>query len=140
MPAMSAFMVVILAGLGGSFAASPEQAPKPAGGSVRNLSSAELKGMLDRKDFLFVNVHIPYEGEIGQTDQFIPFDTVEQQLHLFPPQKDARIVPYCMSGRMSGIAVNTLLQRGYSNVSHLEGGMLSWQKVGYPLKNFKPAR
>jgi rhodanese-related sulfurtransferase len=39
-----------------------------------------------------------------------------------------------MSGRMSEIAANTLVRRGYRSVSHMEGGMLSWLKAGYPLK------
>ncbi|HSB80618.1 MAG TPA: rhodanese-like domain-containing protein, partial [Candidatus Methylomirabilis sp.] len=104
------------------------------------LAAGELKAMLERKDFLFVNVHIPYEGEIGRTDAFIPYDKVEQQLHLLPANKDAMIVLYCMSGRMSGIAAESLLRLGYTNVSHLEGGMVAWKKVGYPLKNAPSVR
>ncbi|HSB72463.1 MAG TPA: rhodanese-like domain-containing protein [Candidatus Methylomirabilis sp.] len=96
--------------------------------------------MLERKDFLFVNVHIPYEGEIEPTDASVPFDKVDQQLRVFPAKKDAKIVLYCMSGRMSGIAADTLVRLGYTNVSHLEGGMIAWRKAGYPLKDAPPAR
>ena len=110
------------------------------GGSYGKLAVGELKAMLERKDFLFVNVHIPYEGEIDRTDAFIPFDKVEQQLHLLPAKRDAKIVLYCMSGRMSGIAAGSLVRLGYTNVSHLEGGMIAWQKAGYPLKNAPSTR
>ena len=64
------------------------------GGSYGKLAASELKAMLEGKDFLFVNVHIPYEGEIGRTDAFIPYDKVEQQRHLLPAKKDAKIVLY----------------------------------------------
>jgi hypothetical protein len=32
----------------------------------------QLKGMLDKKDFVFINVHTPYAGEIANTDPFCP--------------------------------------------------------------------
>jgi rhodanese-related sulfurtransferase len=123
-------------------AAVPGGAGEAAGSaqSYRKLTPAEMKAMLERKDFLFVNVHIPYEGEIDRTDASIPFDKVDQQVHLFPANKDAKIVLYCMSGRMSGIAADTLVRLGYTNVSHLEGGMIAWRKAGYPLRDAPPAR
>ena len=33
-----------------------------AGGAYTNVRAPVLRQMLERKDFLFVNVHIPYEG------------------------------------------------------------------------------
>jgi len=122
--------------------ALPDGAGEAAGSaqSYRKLTPAEMKVMLERKDFLFLNAHIPYEGEIDKTDASIPFDKVDQQIHLFPANKDAKIVLYCMSGRMSGIAADTLVRLGYTNVSHLEGGMIAWRKAGYALKDSPSAR
>lgn len=58
---------------------------------------------------------------------------VEEQLHLLPSKKDAKIVLYCMSGRMSEIAADTLVQRRYTNLWNLDGGMIAWEKAGYPV-------
>ena len=80
-----------------------------------------------------MNVHVPYEGEIARTDAFIPFDKAEQQLHLLPARRDAKIVLYCMSDRMSTIASETLVRLGYTNIWNLQGGMVEWGKQGYPL-------
>jgi len=44
------------------------------GGSYKNISPAELDVMLDEKDFVFVNVHIPFAGNIQDTDLSIPYD------------------------------------------------------------------
>ncbi|MBI5913570.1 rhodanese-like domain-containing protein [Candidatus Azambacteria bacterium] len=101
--------------------------------SFNTISSAELAGMLEKKDFFFVNVHIPYEGEIKNTDAFIPYDTIADNLDTLPKDKSAKIVLYCRSGRMSEIAAQELTRLGYTQVSHLSGGMLDWKKNGYEI-------
>jgi len=97
------------------------------------ITSDELAGMLARKDFFFVNVHIPYEGEIERTDAFIAFDEIAQNLDSLPQDRAEPIVLYCRSGRMSEIAANVLAERGFTQVSHLAGGMVDWQRSGRPV-------
>ena len=103
------------------------------GGTYTNTTTAQLKQMLARKDFVFVNVHIPYAGEIERTDEFIVYTDIEQNLSKLPADKSAKIVLYCSSGRMSEIAANTLVKFGYTNVWNVEGGMVAWEKAGFPL-------
>jgi len=105
-----------------------------SGGSYRNVGSGELwRIMLQKKDFPLINVHIPYEGELPQTDAFIPYEEVEKHLDKLPRSRDAKIVLYCMSGRMSAIAAETMVRLGYRNVWNLKEGMREWQKKGFPL-------
>ena len=103
------------------------------GGSYWDVTAVQLREMLGNKDFLFVNVHIPYEGEIPQTDLFVPYDEIEQDLSNFPQDKGAKIVLYCRSGSMSAIAARTLVGLGFTNVWNLDGGMVEWQRRGYQL-------
>jgi rhodanese-related sulfurtransferase len=93
----------------------------------------ELSTMLEAKDFLFVNTHIPYEGEIAHTDAFIPYDQLAAHSDQLPADKDAKIVLYCRSGRMSEIAGAELVEQGYTNVYELDGGMIAWENAGLPL-------
>jgi rhodanese-related sulfurtransferase len=95
------------------------------------LTSTQLAVMLRQKDFYFVNVHTPYEGEIKNTDAFIVYDKIGENLDKLPRHKNEKIVLYCQSGRMSEIAARELARLGYSQVSHLEGGMITWKKSGY---------
>lgn len=97
------------------------------------ITSDELAEKLTHKDFVFINVHIPYEGEIDQTDAFIPFDKIAQNLDRLPTDRGATIVLYCRSGRMSEIAASDLATRGFTRVSHLSGGMIDWQRSGHPV-------
>jgi rhodanese-related sulfurtransferase len=100
------------------------------GGSYTEVSVSELQTMLASKDFTFVNVHIPFEGNIAKTDQSIPYDQIGQKLNQLPSDKNAKIVLYCRSGRMSAIAAGTLVSLEYTNIWELSGGMVAWEQAG----------
>ena len=100
---------------------------------VAKLTDLQLAAMLAQKDFFLVNVHIPYEGEIKDTDAFIPYDTMADNLDKLPRDKNAKIVVYCRSGGMSAIAARELVRLGFTQVSDLAGGMIDWEKSGYKI-------
>ena len=103
------------------------------GGTYTSVSPLRLAEMLTAKDFVLVNVHVPYEGEIEGTDTFVPYDQVANRLSELPAAKDARVMVYCRSGRMSTEAVRTLVGLGRTNLLELDGGMVAWEQAGYRL-------
>lgn len=100
------------------------------GGSYIDLTVNELNSLLDKKEFLLVNVHTPFEGNLSKTDLSIPYDEIGQNLNKLPEDKNAKIVLFCRSGPMSGIAAKELVKLGYTNISELAGGMLAWEQAG----------
>ncbi|HDQ73869.1 MAG TPA: rhodanese-like domain-containing protein [Chloroflexi bacterium] len=109
--------------------------PIPPGGSTDGytvISVERLAEMLENEDFVLVNTHIPYEGEIPQTDLFIPFDEIADHLDELSG-KDAKIVLYCRSGSMSTTAAETLVGLGYTDIYEVDGGIRAWEAAGYEL-------
>ena len=98
--------------------------------SYKMISVDELSQALKAKDFLFVNVHIPLEGNIPDTDLVIPYNEIEKQINKFPADKNAKIILYCRSGSMGDTAAQTLAGLGYTNVFNLEGGYIAWEASG----------
>jgi len=105
-----------------------------AGSSYQSITPDELNTMLKNKDFVFVNVHIPFAGNIAGTDLSIPYDQIEQNLSQLPSDKNAKIVLYCRSGRMSAIAAEKLVSLGYTNIWDLKGGMVDWEQSSYSIE------
>ena len=96
------------------------------GKTYHNISMAQFIEMMRHKDFILINVHIPYQGEIPNTDTLIPFNSIDQHPSKLPKDKDMKIVVYCMTGPMGYIASEKLSEMGYTNVIHFEGGMRAW--------------
>jgi len=98
--------------------------------SNEKISVDQLEKLMDQKNFTLINVHIPYQGEIDNTDLLIPFNAVNQNKNLLPKNKDAKIVVYCMEDQMSDVAAEQLTKMGYTRIFNLQGGMLAWQNQG----------
>jgi phage shock protein E len=126
LPAAITAVLVVVAGSCGSGGGHAGQA------AFTRLDPAGFAARMGDPGAHVINVHVPYEGELGDTDAFIPFDRIVGDSRL-PADKGAEILLYCRSGHMSQIAGADLVKAGYTNVAHLEGGMQAWEAAGKPL-------
>ena len=89
-----------------------------------NDNSAVIIDLRDKKEFdsghLVSALHIPYMS--------LKDKVVELSKH-----KDKPILLICKMGHQSGSAGKLLRQQGFTNVSRLSGGMMSWTADGLPL-------
>ena len=97
----------------------------------QDISVTQLNEMLKSKDFVLVDVHIPEQVHIPQTDKFIAYNEIDRLVEALPDKKQ-KIVFYCRSGSMSAYAAEKLSELGYQNLFNLAGGMNAWQAAGLP--------
>ena len=102
--------------------------------SYQNVSVDQFVEMNANKDFILINTHIPYEGEIPGTDFLIPFNEIDRHQAKLPNDKTTRIVVYCKAGPMGNIAAERLIEMGYANVINFKDGMNAWEKTGRSLR------
>ncbi|GAB1469340.1 hypothetical protein MASR2M66_02160 [Chloroflexota bacterium] len=128
------FTIIILTGCQSKSVAG--ETVTVSGASYQNITPVELSTMLKNKDFVFINVHIPFAGDIANTDLSIPYDQIgtPENLSQLPVDKKEKIVLYCRSGRMSVIAAEDLVLLGYTNIWNLDGGMMEWEQAGYEIE------
>lgn len=84
----------------------------------------ELARLLDAGDELqVVDIREPYERTIAviEPSDFLPLGSLME--HLDSIRRDAPVVLYCHSGVRSAYALRLLRNAGFSNVSHLAGGI-----------------
>lgn len=107
-----------------------------ANGVYQTLTVDTLADILTNRpdDYTIVNVHIPYAGEIKGTDANIAYNDINALTSALP-DKNAPIILYCRSGRMSKEASDALLKLGYTRIWDVEGGMNAWKASGRTLIN-----
>lgn len=98
------------------------------------VSVAELEASLATKDFLLINVHVPYAGEIPKTDANLTYENIDAIAAFIGDDFEAKVIVYCLSNYMSKIAGNDLVARGYRGISYLDGGMGAWKAAGLELE------
>jgi rhodanese-related sulfurtransferase len=94
---------------------------------------------LSKKEVLFVDVRSKEEvAEMAYNVKNIiniPLNEIEQNLDKLP--KDKQFVLVCKSGVRSGKAYDLLKEKGYTNISAMNGGMNEWSSLKYPVKTGK---
>lgn len=107
-----------------------------SGGAVATISPESLNAKLRAKGMkpLVVDVREVEEFDAGHIAEAMlaPLATVEKGVASVP--KDREIVLVCRSGRRSAAAYRRLNELGFTRLLNMEGGMLAWEKLGYPVE------
>jgi adenylyltransferase/sulfurtransferase len=104
-----------------------DEAVEAARGST--ITAAELKDMKDSgKDFLLVDVREPAEYEIVKIpgSVLIPKGEILSGAALAQLPQDKPVVLYCKTGIRSAEALAALKNAGFSDATHVQGGVIGW--------------
>lgn len=113
--------------------------------SEAEISSTQLKKILDdKKDVIIIDVRTSeeYSGELGHIPGSIlkPVQKIESWASEFDSlkSKNIEIILVCRSGIRSASATKYFIEKGFSNVYNLVGGMKAWNKAQYPIEKNLP--
>ncbi|TDH28794.1 rhodanese-related sulfurtransferase [Segetibacter sp. 3557_3] len=96
------------------------------------VNAAEINGLMTDPATIVVDMRNHYEYEVGHFENAIeiPSDTFREQLpmavNMLKDQKDKNIIMYCTGGIRCEKASAYMLHNGFSNVYHLEGGIINY--------------
>lgn len=131
-------VILIAATLLGACSAPPAAAPATPAPHPESLpadidvaTAASLRG---RSDLVMLDIRTPEEYAQGHIPgiTLIPLDEIQNRLAEIP--KDKTVIVTCRSGNRSSQAAQLLRQKGYGNIHNMLGGIVAWEKAGYPVE------
>lgn len=113
----------------------------PSSAPVSDINAEELYERLNSEDAptVLVDVRTPQEynglGSHIQNTKLIPLGDLMNNMAQLAEYKVNEIVTICHSGSRSMMAARLLAQAGFKDIRNLTGGMMMWQRKGYPVAN-----
>jgi rhodanese-related sulfurtransferase len=106
-------------------------------GSVPEVSAQDLKREISktrgRPQLLDVRTHQEWRQGAIKGVLLVPVSTLRGQISALPFDRSKPVVAICRSAHRSIPAVRLLRNAGFTDVRQLQGGMLSWQSLNYPI-------
>lgn len=94
---------------------------------LKHLAAADFqKRMRESENPIVIDVRQPYEFQTGHIPDAVNIPLSQLKSHLNNISKDREILLYCRSGMRSRQAARILGKNGYKHLSHLQGGIMSW--------------
>ncbi|MEB3830798.1 rhodanese-like domain-containing protein [Phormidium sp. CCY1219] len=99
---------------------------------LQEIDAATLKQLLDRQQVRLIDVREPaeYAGEHIAGAELMPLSSFDPRK--IPFEQNQRVVLQCQSGNRSSQAARQVLNAGFPQITHLNGGISAWKAAGYP--------
>jgi len=104
---------------------------------VLQMEPAIVKSKMDGESVIIdVRESAELHGELGHIkgSRLVTLANIPASLDELEAVRDKEIILVCRSGARSTTAAAILKGLGFSNVNNLKGGMLEWNKLGFPVE------
>lgn len=104
--------------------------------TVPTIEAEDVKGAMDTNEkCVILDVRTSGEFSRGKLKGSvnIAVDEIHNRVQSELPDKKQKIYVYCLSGARSSVAVETMLKLGYTNVVHMNHGLLGWRAKYFPV-------
>ena len=120
---------------------NPSNSQKVNSGIPANVTVSEASKLLTG-DVLMIDVRNSDELAVQSYNVKnminIPLDSIEYKISMIP--KDKTVILACQRGGRSQRAYNLLKEKGFTNITNMEGGMEAWKGAGLPTKTSAGSR
>ncbi len=102
--------------------------------AIKSIDAEQLKKKMDNNEkLILVDCREQHEWDEARIEGaiFIPLSRFQEEYNQL--DKNAQIIMQCRSGRRSLDACYFLAEQGYQDLTNLEGGILGWDELGYPI-------
>ncbi len=99
-----------------------------------NIDVATVRAPQGRDDVVLIDVREPEEYAAGHIPgvRLIPMSEIPSRLNETPTDKT--VIVTSRSGNRSGQITSFLRRNGFTRVHNMRGGLLEWQRAGYPVE------
>ncbi|OLZ11383.1 rhodanese-like domain-containing protein [Sulfobacillus thermosulfidooxidans] len=101
--------------------------------NLADLTPADLEARLADPDTIIIDVRTPHEFESGHIQGAIPIPLGRESIIATRWPQNTPLIFICKTGHRSQAAAATAFKLGYTNISHLQGGMDRWKREGKPM-------
>lgn len=110
------------------------------GGSNANVTNLGVDGFasnIKNPGVVVLDVRTPGEFATGHIENAINIDVEGMTFNseIAKLDKNVEYAVYCRSGRRSAVAAEKMAEAGFTKLTNLQDGIISWQGAGYPLVN-----
>ena len=117
-------------------AAATPAVVKPPEEYPMNIKPSEVSAFISAKKPVVIDVRTPAEyaaGRLAAVNLHLDFYAPDFKDQLAKLDKSAAYLLYCRSGNRSGQALNLMRQMGFTDIRHVEGGIIAWTAAGLPV-------
>lgn len=97
--------------------------------TVKQITAKDVAPIRKEQQAIMIDVRTPEElknGVIAGTEVFINFYGGNFEEEISKLDRSKAYIVYCASGNRSGKAANLMLNKGFTNVYNLQGGISQW--------------
>ena len=107
-----------------------------SGAALETVSPATAADTIaTNSQIVILDIRTPDEYAAGIIEDAINIDFYESDFarQIGQLDRDAEYVVYCRSDNRSGQAMDVFADLGFQTVSEIDGGIVAWQNVGFPV-------
>ncbi len=102
---------------------------------IEEIEPFEAAEEIDGGDVVLIDTREPHEYQEAHLEggKLVPPGLLGDEIASAAPDKSARTILYCRSGKRSAIAAAQMQGLGYDDVASMAGGIVAWQEQGLPV-------